>query len=325
MRRAGARVQMFAADVADERALGAIIAGLERPLAGVLHAAGVVDDGPLLGLTRSRVEGTLRGKAIGAWNLERLARNEPLDFFVLFGSAAAVLGSPVQAAYMAANAFLDALAVDMRSRGRPALSIDWGPWADAGMAEEARRKREREATVSMVRLLPPERGLDAFERLLGSGVAQAIALPFDVRSVLQFFNEGAGLMLFSELLEGDTHVVREVARGVRLHPRPQMSQSYVAPRDETERLIAGFWQRALGIEQVGTDDNFFELGGDSVFAGQLVAQVNRAFGIELTLGNAFDLVTVAHWADLVREHLTKKAASLSDAEVERLLAERHFG
>ncbi|MDB4987694.1 MAG: pks13, partial [Myxococcaceae bacterium] len=321
MRRTGAQLSLATIDVADESALRAVVAALGRPIAGVVHSAGVLDDGALLDLTRERLTKVLRPKIAGAWNLRRATEGMPLDFFVLYSSAVSVVGSPGQASYIAANTFLDAMARAMRAQGVPALALNWGPWAEAGMADNTRHKKERDSS-HLVKLIAPRAGIEMLERLLPTREAQVMVLPFDVRHVLQFYPEGAGLKLFAELLEGDVHVVKQGTGESRLHPRPRLSQEYIAPSDETERIVAGLWQRALGIDRVGVEDNFFELGGDSVFAGQMVSQLNRTFGTSLAIRDAFDSVTISSWSALVREHLVKKLESMSDAEVERMLAEQ---
>src|SRR5262249_10681902 len=132
------------------------VAGTLPPLRGVVHAAGVLDDGVLVQQTRERFARVLGPKAQGAWHLHRLTEDAPLDPFVLFSCASALLGSPGQANYVAANAFLDALAHHRRARGLPALSINWGPWSGGGMA--AGTARRRGAGSDGVRWITPERG-----------------------------------------------------------------------------------------------------------------------------------------------------------------------
>src|SRR5439155_17412903 len=97
-------------------------------------AAGTLDDGMLLQLDWSRFERVMRAKVEGAWNLHEQTTSRPLDFFVLFSSGSSLVGSPGQANYCAANAFLDALAHHRHAQGLPALAINWGRWTDVGLA-----------------------------------------------------------------------------------------------------------------------------------------------------------------------------------------------
>jgi myxalamid-type polyketide synthase MxaB len=136
MRAAGASVREVRADVASPADTARLIEACqaEAPLRGVVHAAGVLDDGVVDRQTAERFSRVLAPKVYGAWNLHHQTRELPLDFFVLFSSMASVLGSPGQSSYAVANAFLDALAHHRRARGLPGLSINWGPWSEAGMA-----------------------------------------------------------------------------------------------------------------------------------------------------------------------------------------------
>ncbi|MFD0395981.1 beta-ketoacyl reductase [Streptomyces nogalater] len=143
----GAEVTIAACDTADRDALAELLAALpaDRPLTGVVHLAGVVDDGLVSTLTGDRLDAVLRPKADAAWHLHELTRELNLSAFVLFSSAAGVIGGPGQGNYAAANAFLDGLAQHRAARGLTATSIAWGLWAQTtGMSrhlEEADFKR----------------------------------------------------------------------------------------------------------------------------------------------------------------------------------------
>src|SRR5258708_11587520 len=140
MERTGAQVTVAREDVTREEQVAGVLAGIDEsmpPLRGIIHAAGVLDDGLLLNLDRERLAAVMAPKVEGAWNLHALTLNRPLDFFVLFSSVASALGSPGQGSYAAANAFLDALSQHRRTLGLPSLTINWGPWAAVGMAAQA--------------------------------------------------------------------------------------------------------------------------------------------------------------------------------------------
>ncbi|MDA2806045.1 type I polyketide synthase, partial [Nocardiopsis suaedae] len=138
LRAAGAGVTVAACDVADRAALARVLEGIpaERPLTAVVHTAAELDDAPVDALTPERIGRALRAKAVGALNLHDLTRDAELDAFVLFSSAAALVGVSGQGNYAPGNAVLDALAHHRRGLGLEAVSVAWGAWADQGMAAD---------------------------------------------------------------------------------------------------------------------------------------------------------------------------------------------
>ena len=139
LRRGGAQVLTIAADIAEETDLQRVlaeVASVMPPLRGIFHAAAVLDDALIQNLTRRQLGNAMRAKALGAWRLHRQTLNAPLDHFVLFSSIGSLIGNPGQGSYVAANAFLDALAHLRRSRDLPAISINWAGLAQVGMAAD---------------------------------------------------------------------------------------------------------------------------------------------------------------------------------------------
>ncbi|QQC87077.1 SDR family NAD(P)-dependent oxidoreductase [Streptomyces alfalfae] len=188
-----AQVVVAAADLSERGAVEDLLARLEDslpPLAGVVHAAGVLDDGLLTGLDRERFRSVFGPKSAAAWHLHQATLGRDLDFFVLYSSAAAVLGSASQGNYAAASAFVDALAHHRRSLGLPALSIDWGPWARIGLA--ARPERGGALAARGIESITPERGIAALDRILSSSAAQVCVLPLDRATVRD--HHGGGLL-----------------------------------------------------------------------------------------------------------------------------------
>ncbi|KYG01629.1 hypothetical protein BE21_56400, partial [Sorangium cellulosum] len=183
----GARVTIAAADVADRDALDAVLRAIpaERPLQGVIHAAGVLDDGVIDEQTTDRFSRVLAPKVAGAWNLHELTAGKDLAFFVLFSSMSGLLGSAGQSNYAAANAFLDALAAHRRAEGLPAQSLAWGPWSDGGMAAGLSAALQARLARQGMGALSPAQGTALLGQALARPETQLGAMSLDVRAASQ--------------------------------------------------------------------------------------------------------------------------------------------
>jgi acyl transferase domain-containing protein/NADPH:quinone reductase-like Zn-dependent oxidoreductase/short-subunit dehydrogenase len=181
----GAQISIEMCDVSDEPALAALmrkLASAMPPLRGIVHAAGVLDDGVLEQQTWERFESVMAAKVRGGWLLHNLSASSELDFFVLFSAFAAIAGPIGQGNYAAANTFLDALAHHRRARGLPAVSVNWGPWAEGGMvAALSARNRERLESRGL-RAMAVDEGFRILERILQHGSAQVLAASVDWQS-----------------------------------------------------------------------------------------------------------------------------------------------
>ena len=180
LRAGGCEISIVQGDVSHREDLERMLDYIEHnmpPLRGLFHEAGVLDDGVLSQQNWQRFERVLAPKVDGAWHLHVLTQGMSLDFFVLFSTAAAVLGSAGQANYTAANSFLDGLAHYRTSRGLPATSINWGAWGEVGMAASVGSRNPNHRTSRDVDPINPDEGLKVLERLLTRQLVQAIVLP----------------------------------------------------------------------------------------------------------------------------------------------------
>lgn len=179
LEQAGVNVNVAQTDVSDADSVARLLKDITPPLRGVIHAAGIFDDRVLLRHDRERFARVMAPKVNGAWNLHLLTREIPLDFFVMFSSAAAFLGLMGLGNYTAANAFLDALAHYRHSLGLPALSIDWAGWTRIGMAEVLGERRESQWLAKGLDSLSPEQGLQAVNDLMWQSRPQVAVLKVD--------------------------------------------------------------------------------------------------------------------------------------------------
>jgi thioester reductase-like protein len=181
LQQAGTEVVIGRADVAREEDVAGVLDEIRRtmpPLRGVIHAAMVLDDGVLARLTPERFRRVLAPKALGAWNLHRLTRKDPLDLFVLFSSAAGVVGNRGQGNYVAANLFLDALAHHRRAQGLPALSVNWTAVADVGYVASHPQVRAHLELLGLA-ALPSRQLLDVLGGLIRCGAVQTAVMSLD--------------------------------------------------------------------------------------------------------------------------------------------------
>ncbi|MER6671060.1 SDR family NAD(P)-dependent oxidoreductase, partial [Amycolatopsis japonica] len=298
LRGLGAEVAVVACDAADREALQRLLA--EHPVTGVVHAAGVLDDVVLDGLTPERLDAVLRPKVDAAVNLHELAGD--VDEFVLFSSAAGTFGNPGQANYAAANAFLDALARHRRAHGLPATSLAWGLWAGDGMAGGMSGRDLERMTASGAGALSTEEGLALFD--LAVTAAEPVLLP--MRLDLATVRAGLGADV-PPLLRG---LIRGTGKRAETagSPTGDALKAELAGMTGEERAaallnlvathVAGVLGHA-GPEQVDPDKAFTELGFDSLAAVELRNRVNEATGLRLPATLVFDHPTTTAVAELV--------------------------
>ena len=290
MERAGAQIVVAQTDVTREEQVAGVLARIDAsmpPLRGIIHAAGVLDDGLLLKLDRERLAAVMAPKVEGAWNLHALTLDRPLDFFVLFSSVASVLGSPGQGCYAAANAFLDGLSQYRHALGLPALAINWGPWGAVGMATQANRGR-RLATRGIA-AIPPQQGLQVLERLLlRREVGQVTVVSANWQLLLDSFPRGHEPTLLSELAQGRAPLVgSRGTQGADGDLTPE-ALSAVEPGQRQPLLISHLQKElstVLGVEAVEIDpqESLHNLGLDSLMALELKQRLENGLGIELPI------------------------------------------
>jgi acyl carrier protein len=257
-------------------------------------------------------------KVRGTWNLHKATLHMSLDFFVLFSSAVSVLGSPGQGNYAAASSYLDGMAHFRRNLGLPAISINWGPWAEVGLAAQAteRLKDTNGTNQHLIKVIKIEQGLQILEQLLEESTPQIMVLPFDLKNLIELYPTTAGIPFLEEISGGDSHVTR-------LYARPNLRQEYVGPRNEVERKLMELWRHTLHIDRVGVHDSFFELGGDSVLASQILSSTQKAFGIRINPQDAFKAFTIERLAELLEAEILGKIQAMSEDEAQQLLLKRN--
>ncbi|NEA27369.1 SDR family NAD(P)-dependent oxidoreductase [Actinomadura bangladeshensis] len=309
---AGAQADVVACDMSNREAVMELIAGIgdRFPLMGVVHAAGVLDDGVVESLSPERLEPVLAAKADAAWFLHEATRDLDLKMFVMFSSIAGTAGAPGQANYAAANAFLDGLAAHRRAAGLAGVAVAWGPWSESGgmadrlgTADAARVEREG------LRPLLPEDGLALFDAATGHPAAQVVAARWDTGALRT--RAGAGLL--PPLLSGLVPAVPRSAGGSGAELRRRMTDLDDAERRRVMlEVVQGQVALVLGHtsgDQVDPDTSFEKLGLDSLTALQVRNQLTAVSGLRLPATLVFDYPTPAKTAEFMDGLLAPEPAT----------------
>ncbi|HZF87722.1 non-ribosomal peptide synthetase [Streptomyces sp.] len=311
-------VRYARADVTDERQVRAAVEAATEawgvPLASVLHLAGTLVERPVGELDTETWRRALAAKTRGAWTLHRLTADHPVTSFVTFSSVNGWFGGAMNAAYAAANAYLDALALYRRSLGLPAQSLAWSMWRERGMSRgygltaltEARGYRLLDAPAAL-RSFDLARTLDEPHLLIGADRTAPWVRSHVVAPVRQIRRLAARVGLEDGTDLGALYrAAADGARAAGLSDAWTLRSAGTTARPEEaeageelrllESRLAEVWCGVLGRDRVGRGDNFFDLGGNSLLLVTAQTAVNRAFGTDLSVVDLFAHPTVRELA-----------------------------
>jgi acyl transferase domain-containing protein/acyl carrier protein len=292
----GAKVLVAKGDVSQHRDVSNILEKIAEsmpPLRGIIHAAGVLDDGMLRQQDWERFTKVMAPKIQGAWNLHVLTQSLPLDFFVMFSSVASLLGSPGQGNYAAANAFLDALAHYRYAQGLPGLAINWSTWAEVGMAANLGSQEQQRLAAMGMDTIAPQQGLQALAQLLQQSSAQVGVVPVEWSQFMQQFSADTVPALLTELgsqPKAEPPSVQQLEFVQKLEK--------VSVRDRHEMLLAHVQDQVAKVLGRGSSHSlephqgFFDIGMDSLTSVELQKRLQTSLGRSLSSTLIFDYPTL---------------------------------
>jgi NAD(P)-dependent dehydrogenase (short-subunit alcohol dehydrogenase family) len=306
------RIHTFAADVGDESQVAQLLARIRAelpPLAGVAHLAGVLDDALLAQQSLERFRTTLTPKAFGACHLDRLTKNDDLDFFIVSSSVSSVLGSPGQANYATANALLDGLVAQRKAQGLPATGINYGPWGKGGMAssQAARANLVAQGLVP----LEPAAALNALAEIVAHGTGQATVIKANWQRAAKALG-GSRPPILDHVLpramaetSGDSELLRQ------LQDVPEVQRASFLT-EFLQREVQGFLRLA---QPPAATSRFLDLGTDSLMAVELRNRLYGQFGGAFTISATavFDYPTIGLLAEYLADQ-TPEAESVAVPE-----------
>jgi acyl transferase domain-containing protein/thioesterase domain-containing protein/acyl carrier protein len=278
----GAKVLVAQADVTDEKQITHLfekIGAEEKPLRGIFHAAMVLDDGLFLHLTPQRFTRVMSPKVTGAWNLHLATAGLSLDHFVMFSSVAALIGTPGQASYVAANCFLDALAHHRRALGLAALSVNWGALGEVGILARDPKIAEH-LSAHGVHAIAPAQATEMLGRLLQRDISQIGFMHIDWQNALGAESSSSLSPRFSEVfvapsqrIGGNGGTLRALILSAPAVEKHALAVNYVA------QTVASLLR--TDIEKLDSKRMLKEMGLDSLMAFELLNRLEGQFGISM--------------------------------------------
>ena len=296
-----AQVLVIKADVSRQEDVVSMLENIDSslpPLRGVVHAAGVLDDGVLSKLSWERFTNVMAPKVEGAWNLHTLTQNYSLEFFVCFSSIASLLGSLGQGNYAAANAFMDALAHYRQAKGLPGLSINWGPWGTTGMAANLNDNHRTRLAAMGMNSIAPEQGLQVLEQLLVQSIPQVGVLSVDWSVFQQKSSITHQQALLSELLE-ETVSPEQVKQTEKQQHYKLLERLKVAHFSERQNILIPHLQAEV-VNVLGLDSSqlpeldlgFAAMGMDSLMTVELKNRLETHLETSLPVTLAIEYPTI---------------------------------
>jgi acyl transferase domain-containing protein/acyl carrier protein len=284
----GAEVLVKNADVGDRNQMQAVITQIYEQfglLHGVIHAAGIVREKSFRSIQetdKTECEQQFQAKGRGLIVLEQELQGRKLDFCLLVSSLSSVLGGLGCVAYSAANIFVDAFAYKCnQTHSFPWLNVNWDNWQ---FKEEKPTTTALGASMAELTMTLAE-GVEVLQRIFAiNAPTQIVISTGDLKARIDQWINFKPLQKVKDSQELNSS---------SSHPRPSLSNSYIAPRNEVEETVTEIWEKLLGIKQIGIYDNFFELGGDSLLALPLVSKLRDTFQVELPLRTLFKATNVA--------------------------------
>jgi natural product biosynthesis luciferase-like monooxygenase protein len=319
LRAPDARIEIVSADVGSRTAMTTLLDRLAaegRIVKGVAHLAGVPENEPIAGARFDVERRVLHPKVSGAWIVHDVTRHLPLDFFIAFSSISAAWGSRGQSFYAAANHFLDALTVYRRRRGRPALTVSWGPWSEGGMVD-----REGLALLERMGLsaIHPASAIDVLSRLFAAGSAPRVVADVNWPVFKELF-ESRGRRPLLERLGATAAPASGVTDTALAGELRRLDPSLVG--DRLAQFVAVEVTAVLGLADGALDRRrgFFELGMDSLMALELKNRLQTSLGLALRATVVFNHSTVEALSAFLAAQLVPLAGVTAPAVVDSSVA-----
>lgn len=303
MRRQGVSIDIATPDLGDESAVLALINSIpsDRPLKGVMHFAGLLDDAAITNITDEQYSRVATPKVVGSWHLHKATVKLDIDWFVMASSSTILFGSPGQGVYVAANSFMDALAQHRHQQGLPAQSIQWGTIAGVGLAAAESNRLDRLAEEG-VAPLDTSTCIRLYEHIAAANVPVIGAFRFDLSRWEQTYSAASKNPFYSLLRTEDTVMVRtEAAFRDHLLTFPDPNERLLLIEERLKEKVGQVVK--MDPAKLANKTPFKSLGIDSLMSIQLKNQLEKTFGLTLSVTSFWTYANIRDYSVFLSEEL----------------------
>ncbi|WP_438431723.1 SDR family NAD(P)-dependent oxidoreductase [Gorillibacterium sp. sgz500922] len=302
---AGAVVECLSVDVSNLEAMGAVLAQLRctyGAINGIVHAAGVSNDGPMANRSPELTKAILAPKIHGTWVLDSLTQEDELDFMILFSSVATYFSAYGQGEYAAANAYLDAYSAYRSRKGKRTTTINWTTWKETGMAADSGH-----VVDTIFKTLATPKGIEGFHTLLCAGEPSALVGEINYGGVGSMLLERSGVPCSDSIMRKLVKKEGKPRRSITDEDQGSRKTDVVLQGREAgdytdiERLLAQVCMNVLGFKEVNIQESFFEMGADSLLLMRIQGEVDQHYPGAVSVTDLFEYTSIHQLAELLEE------------------------
>ncbi|WP_445373688.1 SDR family NAD(P)-dependent oxidoreductase [Photorhabdus tasmaniensis] len=304
-------ISFVSCDISEHQSVRSLIESLNEKgrVAGIIHAAGVLSDAPILRQSWQDFRTVFDAKVLGTWWLSSVCDelNIDLDFFIGYSSIASVIGSVSQSNYAAANAFIDTLMLWRSKNDKHGLSVNWGPWADVGMAANLTQHQIRSIEEKGVTYIQVDKGIASLESMLGAGISQGLVGDYNWNKYLSSVSSG------NNLFDAVNITVEVSDQSFNIGEFSEMSvvekEQYIL---DSIRIVVAKILQFESIEQIPVNARFSDLGLDSLVAVELRNSLENTFQLAFPSSLVFDYPSLPKLTEYILSKLDGDSPSNSE-------------
>lgn len=301
----GSKIEFYSADISKADQVEKVFEDVYNKyhtIHGIIHSAGLISDGMLLNKSKEEIESVMAVKVYGAWLMNNQIK-ENIDFFVNFSSLASLFASPGQAAYVAANSFLDSFCYYQRKKNINATTVNWPAWNETGMVSN------NDNLDYIINSSSNKQGIEAFNNILSKKTQRVLVGSINTKSRdLELLNEVDFAL--------DNNLQSVLNARLKNRPKKQVSVILLGRKDnkytETEKAVGQIWSNILGFEEIGVFDDFFEMGGDSILLAKIHSEIEKEFPGKISVGEIFEYPTIKSLAEIVSDTKIEKQEDIKE-------------